>query len=243
MKNMTEMAVGVVALMTATVLFAEGSATALSGLFAVDSRSGDRRSVASAPVGYAPDWSADEDVVGANVVIERVDHAGMFNATTTTVAVCAADVSGTQIIVPAAGTTDSFRLIHRTCRDGQTIGEPLVSDVAIGVASDPGKAFVADSRTNSLQIVAKEKGTARIVYDTGWTNDVARLSIARTDGKVTNEFFSVAADAAGEYAYSQWEGAGWNRFLLTFFGAGNEVIDTLVTEPFRISGGFVIILK
>lgn len=216
-------------------------ASAKSGLFAVDSRPGDRRSVASVSVGYAPSWSAGS-LAGANVVLERVDHAGMNSAVTTTVATCAADAEGVHVIAAETGKTAAFRLIHRTELNGSPVGEPLVSDVAIGVASQPGEEFAVDSRVGSLQLIASDHGTASLVYDTSWTNNAAHLSIAVTDGAVTNELLSVDADATGTYEYPMAD-VGVRRLLLTFFDADSETIDTLVSEPFKVSGGMLLILK
>ena len=242
MKNAGVRVLSLAVLLVATVLFADDSSTAVSGVFAVDSRTGVRRSAGSVSVGYAPGWSVSGDAAGANVVLERVDHADMFNAETTTVAVCAADAAGTQVIALPAGRTDSFRLIHRTELNGVPVGEPMSADVAIGVASDPGTAFAADSRAGSLEVLARAHGTANLVYDTRWTNDVARLTLAVTDGQVTNKLMSADAVAKGVYPCSL-AGTKPSRFLLTFFGADGEVIDVLTSEPFRPYGGLLILLK
>lgn len=242
MKNMCARVVLLALLPATTVLFADDSSTAVSGAFAVDSRAGVRRSVGSVSVGYAPGWSVSGGVAGANVVIERVDHADMFNAETTTVAVCAADATGTQVIALPAGRTDSFRLIHRAELDGFPVGEPMSADVAIGVAAGPGEEFVADSCAGSLEVLARAHGTANLVYDTRWTNDVARLTLAVTDGQVTNELMSADAAAKGVYPCSL-AGTKPSRFLLTFFDVDGEIIDVLTSEPFRPYGGLLILLK
>jgi len=216
-------------------------AQALSAPFAVDSRADVRRSVGSAAVGYAPVWSTGSSVSGANVVLARVDRPDTAFAVTTTVATCAADASGVLTVAPS-GATDYCRLLHRVELNGTPVGEVLACDMAFGVTSAPGTAFAADSRPGSLQLIACERGTARLVYDTAWTNGVTRLSVAVIDGVATNELLSVDAAAAGTYDY-RMNDPGWKRFLLTFCGDGATVVGRWLSEPFRVSGGLTIILK
>ena len=222
--------------------FAGETACVTPGVFAVDSRIGARRVAGVCNVGYSPRWAGSGELGGAQVVIDRVDHADMFNAVTTTVTTCAVDAEGAyQLDLPEDG-MDAFRILHRTMVNGESVGLTLAADISAGVQFAAGSAFAVDSRTNSLQVLAKSHGMARLAYDTGWTNDVARLSLAITDGARTNVFACLAAAAKGEYAYQMF-GSGWNRFLLTFYDAEDQAIDTLVSEPFKLSGGLAIILK
>ena len=78
----------VAALGTVAMAGAE-TASATAATIAVNTCSGEIRAVAPKDIEYSPLWGGVTSE-GAYVVIEKVEHAGMFNAVTSTVITCAA---------------------------------------------------------------------------------------------------------------------------------------------------------
>ena len=206
------------------------SATA-AATFAADTRGGTIRAMSPCSVEYSPSWGGVADE-GAYVVIEKVEHAGMFNAITSTVTTCAADAEAAFSYSTGDG-EPCVRFIHRVYSSGGTeIGTPLVRDVSFGVSSSPGVAVFADCRTNSLQEAVSAGGTVNLAYSTDWATDAAsvtisavRLSAKDGDDLSTNTFFSAAASAEGVTAMR----GGWTRLV----GGGFSLGSSALMEPRR----------
>ena len=240
------MMIGAAAVCAATppALAETASATANASI-AVDTRDGEQRAVSPKDVEYSPAWCG---VVsdGAYVVIEKVEHAGMYNAVTSTVATCAADTEGACSYSVGDG-EPCVRLIHRVYSSGGTeIGTPLVRDVAFGVPSLPGAAAFADCRPESLREIVAAKGTANLTYDTAWTANASAVTISavKLTGEggsetTTNTMFTVAADASGETRLRGLS-RGWWRLLCRIDGTGEESLLDYASGDFKIKGGLII---
>lgn len=233
------------AVCAATQLPAETASATAALAIAVDTRDGEQRAVSPKDIEYSPAWggvSAD----GAYVVIEKVEHAGMYNAVTSTVTTCAADAEGAYSYAVGNG-EPCVRLIHRVYSSGGTeIGTPLVRDVAFGVASSPGEASFADCRQESLREAVASKGTANLTYDTAWTANASAVTISavKLTGEsgsetTTNTMFTAAADAYGETPL-RGLAPGWWRLLCRIDGEGDDSLLEYSAGDFRIKGGFII---
>ena len=233
------------AVCAATQLPAETASATAALAIAVDTRDGEQRAVSPKDIEYSPDWggvSAD----GAYVVIEKVVHAGMYNAVTSTVATCTADTEGAYSYSVGNG-EPCVRLIHRVYSSGGTeIGTPLVRDVAFGVPSSPGAAAFADCRPESIREIVAAKGTANLTYDTAWTANASAVTISavKLTGEsgseiTTNTIFTAAADAYGETPL-RGLAPGWWRLLCRIDGEGDDSLLEYSAGDFRIKGGFII---
>lgn len=169
---------GVSALISADSVGAE-SACATSGVMSVNTvYSPDRKSVAVIDVDYSPSWSLGADDPAAQVVIRKVVHPGTTVAATSVVRRCEAGVSGTFQI--ASEGLETFRLLHAVEVNGTQKGETLACDIAFGVQSPDSAAWVADSRTNSLQCVADAGEVAPLVYSTDWVTNGTPATVVLT---------------------------------------------------------------
>lgn len=200
---------------------AEIAATAASAI-AVDSREGEVRAVAPEDIGYSPFWGGVTNG-DAYVVIEKVEHAGMFNAATSEIATMAAGAEGDLSYSPAAGDARCVRLVHRVYDAGGTeIGTPLERDVAFGFAMAATAGTAADGRDNLLQREAALNKVVGLTYDTSWATNADSVAISAVqlkdregrdlDTPVTNVLFSA-------HGYTQ----------LTYIkSSGTQYIDTRV---------------
>ena len=224
------------------------SATATEKI-SVDSRSGFRRAVAPCKLWYDTAW-CEADSSQAHVVIEKVEHAGMFNATTQIVATLSTDAYGSHAYDLGEDDDRCVRFIHRVySEDGVEIGEPLVSDVAFGYVSAPGASFGVDSRSDSLQKVSDAKLPIKLAYSTDWTKNAASLTIkaVRLSGNggapvSTNTVFTTESDAEGT-APLQGISAGWWRLLCQLFDGSGGVLLEYTTDDFRRKGGLTLSLR
>ena len=237
----------VAALGTVAMADAE-TASATAAKIAVNTFSGEIRAVAPKDIEYSPLWGGVTNE-GAYVVIEKVEHAGMFNAVTSTVATCAADAESAYSFSPGAEDSPCVRFVHRVYDVGGTeIGTPLERDVAFGVMSSPSSAVRADSRTNSLQLAASEIHPISLAYSTDWTTNVTSVAISAIslsneggEATATNTVFSAAADAEGSTPLGN-VGIGWWRLLYRLAdGSGNTLLEYL-TDEFKMPGGFIMIV-
>ena len=224
------------------------SATATEKI-SVDSRSGFRRAVAPCKLWYDTAW-CEADSSQAHVVIEKVEHAGMFNATTQDVVTLSVDAYGSHTYELGEEDERCVRFIHRVySADGVEIGEPLVSDVAFGYVSAPGASFGVDSRSDSLQKVSDAKLPIKLAYSTDWTKNAASLTIkaVRLSGNggapvSTNTVFTTESDAEGT-APLQGISAGWWRLLCQLFDGSGGVLLEYTTDDFRRKGGLALSLR
>ena len=224
------------------------SATATEKIY-VDSRAGSRRAVAPCKLWYDRAWCGAE-ASGAYVKIEKVYHAGMFNATTQIVATLSTDAYGSHAYDLGEDDDRCVRFIHRVySEDGVEIGEPLVSDVAFGYVSAPGASFGVDSRSDSLQKVSDAKLPIKLAYSTDWTTNAASLAIkaVRLSGNgggpvSTNTVFTTESDAEGT-APLQGISAGWWRLLCQLFDGSGGVLLEYTTDDFRRKGGLALSLR
>ena len=230
----------------ASAAYADSATATAAATFAADTRSGTIRAISPCAVEYSPSWSGVTDE-GAYVVIEKVEHAGMFNAVTSTVITCAADAEGGCAYAVSDGDERCVRLVHRVYSSGgEEIGEPLVRDVAFGYQSAAGAAFAADSRTNSLQETVSARKGVNLAYSTAWAANTASVSIkaVRLSGRggapvATNALFSAAADAEGVTAM-RGVGRGWWRLLFQSADDSDDVLLEYLTDEFKIPGGFIV---
>lgn len=223
------------------------SATADTPL-AVDTREGEQRAVSPKDIEYSPDWGG-VSAEGAYVVIEKVLHAGMYNAVTSTVATCAADAEGAYSYSVGDGDDPCVRFIHRVYSSGgEEIGTPLVRDVAFGVPSSPGAAVFVDCRAASLKEVVASTGNASIAYDTAWAADAASLTISAVklaeeggaETATTSELFAATADASGVTRLHGLSGGDWWRLSCRICGSGGETLLEYVSGDFRRKSGLII---
>jgi hypothetical protein len=210
------------------------TASATAPKIAVNTFDGEQRAVSPKDIEYSPLWCGAADGDGsAYVVIEKVEHAGMHNAATSTVTTCSAGAAGAYAYTVGVGDEPCVRLIHRVCNgNGTVIGETLVRDVAFGVASQPSEGIFADSRDNLLQREAVLGKVVGLAYDTAWATNAASIAIyavkiqngrgADLAAPETNVLFSANAEALGVFGKTLRSG-GW-RFLLTSFDGNGAVI-------------------
>ena len=226
------------------------AATGAAEAIAVDTRSGDIRTIAPCEIQYSPNWCGVEES-GAHVVIEKVEHAGMFNAVTSTVATLTADCEGGFNFALGAEDARCVRFIHRVLNSGGTeIGDPLVRDVGFGVVSTtPIDSMVADCRTNSLLEAVADGNTVNLTYSTAWATNAAAVSIKsiQLSGKggvpvTTNDMFDAEAPAEGATPMHGC-GRGWARLLCLVTGSTGDVLLEYLTDEFNSSGGFFIIVR
>ncbi|MBQ6247758.1 MAG: hypothetical protein IJK04_12885 [Kiritimatiellae bacterium] len=235
----------------ATSSHAEIAATAATRI-AVDSREGEVCAVAPEDIAYSPFWGGVTNV-DAYVVIEKVEHAGMFNAATSEIATMAAGAEGDLSYSPEAGDAPCVRLVHRVYDAGGTeIGTPLERDVAFGFATAATAGTAADGRDDLLQREAALGKVVGFAYDTSWATNADSVAISAVqlkDGRgrdlatpVTNDLFSASADAAGTFAKALKSG-GW-RFLHTSVDMdGNIICAPYFADYFLMSKGTTILIR
>lgn len=208
---------------------------------AVDMRTDECRAVGQTAIGYSPKWGGVTNA-GAYVVLSKV-----VGGVTNTVATLPANEESSYAYTPSAGDPNYLRFIHRVYSSGGVeIGEPLVSDIAFGYRSSEGLAFVADSRTNSLQLAVKERKPVALAYSTSWATNAAAVTISAVmlSGRggtavATNEMFSASADAEGA-TFMRTLDIGWWRLLCRSVDDGGGTLLEYQTEEFRMPGGMVI---
>ena len=230
---------------------AHGAATATSQAFAVDSRDGELRALAPGDIGYSPSWCGVTEP-GSYVVIEKIEHAGMSNAATSSVT-NAPDTEGSYQFSPAVGGERCFRLVHRAYdANGDEIGTALVRDIAIGFASAPGDATIADGHGDLLQREAVLGKVVGLTYDSSWATNADTVAISAVqlkDGRgrdlatpVTNALFSTAETAPGTFDKALKSG-GW-RFLHTSFDKdGNIICAPYFADYFLKTKGTAVMLQ
>ena len=211
---------------------------------AVDVRANDCRAVGQADIGYSPSWGGVTNA-GAYVVLQKV-VAGVTN----TVATLAADAEDEYRYTFAEEASPFVRFIHRVYSSGGVeIGEPLVRDVAFGVRSGEGSAFMADSRANSLQEAVNADSPVNLTYSTAWATHAASVSVkavqlSGTGGVpiATNVVFSAAADAEGLTAM-RGVGRGWWRLLCEVSDGSGDTLLEYLTDEFKMKGGFTLTVR
>ena len=210
---------------------AEIAATAANAID-VDSREGERTVVSPEDIGYSPFWGGVTNG-DAYVVIEKIEHADMFNAATSPVVTNAPGAEGDYSYAPGAGDAKCVRLVHRVYDAGGTeIGTPLTADVSFGFEAAAAASATADGRDDLLQREAALGKVVGLTYDTSWATNATSVAISAVqtrDGRghdlatpVTNVLFSASADAAGAFAKTLKSG-GW-RFLHTSFDSNGNII-------------------
>ncbi len=208
---------------------------------AVDVRPDVCRAVGRADIGYSPKWGGITNA-GAYVVLSKV-----VGGVTNTVATLPADEESSYAYTPEVGEPNHLRFIHRVYSSGGVeIGEPLVHEIAFGCRSAEGTAFVADSRTNSLQLAVKERNPVVLAYSTAWATNAAAVTISAVrlsgrggTGVATNELFSASADAEGT-TLMRGLGMGWWRLVCrSVDNEGCTLLESL-TDEFKMPGGFVL---
>ena len=247
-RELTALFTFAVASMASAVCADSATATA-DATFAADTRSGTIRAISPCAVEYSPSWGGVTDE-GAYVVIEKVEHAGMFNAVTSTVTTCASDAESAYSFALSSEDSPCVRLVHRVFNgDGTEIGTPLERDVSFGVASSPSSAVRADSRTNSLLVAASERLPIRLAYSTDWTANVASVAISAIslsgkggEATATNTVFSATADAEGLTPLSN-VGIGWRRLLYRLADESGNTLLEYLTDEFKMLGGFILVVK
>ena len=233
-------------LLASVLAFQSASATTAVAetAIAVDVRMDVCRAVGQIDIGYSPSWSGVTNA-GAYVVLSKV-----VGGVTNTVATFAADAESSYAYTPASGDPDFVQFIHRVFSPGgDEIGEMLVSEVSFGTRSAEGTAFVADSRTNSLQLAASERQPVSLAYSTAWATNAAAVTIStvKLSGQggaavSTNTMFTAVADAEG-FVRMGGMGKGWWRLLCrSTDGAGGTLLEYL-TDEFKMPGGIVVNFK
>lgn len=208
---------------------------------AVDMRTDECRAVGQTAIGYSPKWGGVTNA-GAYVVLSKV-----VGGVTNTVATLPANEESSYAYTPSAGDPNYLRFIHRVYSSGGVeIGEPLVSDIAFGYRSSEGLAFVADSRTNSLQLAVKERKPVALAYSTAWATNAAAVSVFAVQllgsGGVpmtTNAMFSAAADAEGMTSM-RGVGMGWWRLVCQVKGESGDTLIEYLTDEFKAPGGLIL---
>ena len=210
----------------------------------VDVRTDVCRAVGQAEIGYSPKWGGVTNA-GAYVVLQKV-----VDGVTNTVDTFAADAEASYPYVPGNDDPGFVKFIHRVYSSGgEEIGEPLVRDVAFGVRSGEGAAFMADSRANSLQKVIDAGEAVNLAYSTAWATNAASVSIkaVRLSGQggapiATNAVFAAAADAEGATAM-RGVGRGWWRLLCQVTAGSGDTLLEYLTDEFKMKGGFILSLR
>ena len=225
------------------------SVTAWADAISVEIRANECRTISPCAIGYSPVYGGVTNE-GAYVVLEKVERAGMYDASTNTLVTFPADASGEYSYIVGDGDEQCVRLIHRVySSSGVEIGTPLVRDVSFGTRSSPGTAFVADSRTNSLQITATSGNPMNLAYSTAWAPNAAAVAIKAVmlsgkDGSpvATNSMFSAVADAEGT---TQMRGlsCGWWRLLCEVSDGSGDALIEYHTDEFKLPGGFIMSVR
>ena len=242
----------VVAAALAGPLSAQESASGTAAAIAIDSREGALRAVAPRDIGYSPSWSGVTDA-GTHVVIEKVEHADMFNASTSIVTTCAADATGVYPFALAAGDNPCVRLIHRVYNaNNAEVGKALVRDVSFGAASLPGTGTLADSRAESFQEAVSARKPVGLTYSTYWATNAASVALSAVKTKdggghdlaqpVTNQFFSASAVADGTLPWQPKSG-GWRLLLTSFDALGNVLGEPYFADYFLRAKGTVMMAQ
>lgn len=231
------------------VVVADEPVTAWADAISVEIRANECRTISPCAIGYSPVWG-DVTNEGAYVVLEKVERAGMYDAMTNTLATFAADASGEYSYTVGNGDEQCVRLIHRVYSSGGVeIGTPLVRDVLFGTRSSPGAAFVADSRTNSLQLAATSGSPVNLSYSTAWATNAAAVAIKAVmlsgkDGSpvATNVMFSAVADTEGTTQMCGLSLGWWRLLCEVSDGSGDALIEYL-TDEFKLQGGFIMSVR
>ena len=226
----------------------ESASVTTEAAISVNTCEGELRAVSPKDIEYSPLWGGVTNE-GAYVVIEKVEHAGMYNAATSTVTTCAADAEGAFSYSTGDG-EPCVRFIHRVYDTGGTeIGTPLVRDVSFGVSSSPGEAAFVDSRTNSLQEAVAVGRVDNLAYSTAWATNAASVTISAVmlSGKggtpvSTNSFFTAVADAEGVTSM-RGVGTGFWRLLCSVEDGSGEPLLEYLTDEFEKKGGFFLIVR
>ena len=232
------------------------SACATSGVCSVNTVfSPDRKSAVAIDVGYEPSWSLGSDNAAAQVVISKVVHPDTTLAATSVVRRCEAGASGTFQI--ASEGLETFRLLHAVEVNGTPKGETLACDIAFGVQSPDSAAWVADSRTNSLQCVADAGEVAPLVYSTDWVTNGAPATVVLTktcdryrrdvlQESVTTELCRVSAPADGVFDFLPKKEQGGTFTLRCSFldASGNPLPDELTAfYRFKEQWGMALFIR
>ena len=231
-------------LLTAGAAFAEPVVATADEAIAVDVRADVCNAVGSADVGYSPSWGGVTNA-GAYVVLQKV-----VKSVTNDVATFAADAESSYSYTPVDGDGRFVRFIHHVYSSSDVeIGEPLVRDVAFGYRSAEGAAFVADSRTNSLQLAVDSKTPVNLAYSTAWATNAASvvLRAVQLSGRggtetATNDVFSAAADAEGD-TLLRGAGRGWWRLLCQIKDEQDGTLLEYLTDEFKMPSGFVLSVR
>lgn len=242
----------IVAAALAGPLSAQESASGTAAAIAIDSCGGALRAIAPRAIGYDPAWSGVTDA-GAHVVVEKVEHADMFNASTSIVTSCAADATGAYPFAPAAGDNPCVRLIHRVYgANGAEVGKALVRDVSFGAASLPGTGTLADSRAESFQEAVSARKPVGLTFSTYWATNAASVAISAVKTKdggghdfarpVTNLFFSAPAVADGTLPWKPHSGE-WRLLLTSFDALGNVLGEPCFADYFLRATGTVMMAQ
>ena len=211
---------------------------------AVDVRAPACRAVGQIDIGYSPKWGGVTNA-GAYVVLSKV-----VGGTTNTVATFAADAESSYSYTPDPEDPRFVQFIHRVFTSGgEEIGEPLVGDVMFGYRSAAGGAFIADSRTNSLQLAVNERRPVSLAYSTAWGPNATAVTISsvKLTGQggtavATNTMFTAVADAEGD-TIMRGAGRGWWRLLYrSTDGVGSTLLEYL-TDEFKVPGGIIVNFK
>ncbi len=224
----------------------EESITATAaGASTVDTRGGDARIVGTAAIAYSPFWSCTNS--GAYAVIEKIEHAGMFNETNSILSTCAADTEGALSFAPASGDPQCVRLVHRTYDSGGTqVGATLVRDVSFGCVSEPGTASKVDCREESLleavSTSSRKSSPVMLTYSTRWATNgvpadvmVKAVRLANEGGTATgtNLLFAAAATAEGATPL-RGISPGWLRLVCRVADANDSTLLEYVTGDFLL---------
>ena len=213
---------------------------------AVNTFDGEQRAVSPKDIEYSPLWCGAADGDGsAYVVIEKVEHAGMHNAATSTVTTCSTGAAGAYAYTVDVGDEPCVRLIHRVCNgNGTVIGETLVRDVAFGTSSAPCTAIAADCRPESLQeaVNARKNSPVLLTYDTAWATNGAPHDVAISAVRLTGEggsaigsatLFAANAAAKGETPL-RGISPGWMRLVCRVVDNGDATLLEYVTDDFLL---------
>ena len=224
---------------------AADSASGTSAIVRLDSRE-TRQAMSPCDVQYSPAWAAATNVPGAYVVLKKTELVGRSAESTSTLATGAADASGAYSLSVAEGGERCVRLTHEVRAADGSVLHTMTSDVSLGYQSAAGASFVADSRTNSLQLAASSHAPVNLSYSTAWATNAAAVSISavRLSGEggaatATNAMFSVAADAEGTTPL-RGVGKGWWRLLCRVADGSDGTLLEYLTDEFKMPGGLLL---
>ncbi len=220
------------------------SACATSGVFTVNTVfSPDRKSAAAIDVNYEPSWSIEDGGAAARVVIRKVMHPDTCFATTNVVRQCEQGQGGSFQLEPTS--PECFRLLHSVEVNGTPTGQTLACDVAFGGLSPDSGAWVADSRTNSLQCVAEAGERSPLVYSTGWVTNGTPATVVLTktcdrycqdvlQKSVTSELYRASAPADGVFDFLPEKKQGGTFTLrCSFLDAGGNLLSDELAATYR----------